>query len=462
MRVVVVGAGPTGLFTAMVLARRGHEVTVVDRDPGPQQDGSWSRRGVMQFHHPHAFRAQVVEALQAELPHVWHNLLAAGAEPIALPGDPTHGPGSAGPQQLMGIRCRRLTFEQVLRTAAEHQQGLALRIGHVDEVCADRGRASGVRVGGTTLDADLVIAASGRAGRLGRELRAAAQGGDCGIAYVSRQYRLRPGAEPGPMNLPLGQIDLYPGYQVIVFLHDNGVFSTLIARSSADKSLAALRRPDLFDAATRAIPALASWTDPARAAPHTPVLPGGHLHNSYQGQLDDTGTIALPGLIFVGDTVCTTNPAVGRGVTTSLLQARELLRLLEQDTDDPAGVAVAFDQWCTDNIAPWFHDHVYWDADLARRWAGADIDLTRPLPSDLVVAATVADPSLAPLVAPYLGMRALPSSLDPVKARARQIYADGWRPSVPNGPTRDQLAHLIDTHTPAQFRRRAVTPDAAA
>jgi 2-polyprenyl-6-methoxyphenol hydroxylase-like FAD-dependent oxidoreductase len=40
MRVVVVGAGPTGLFSAMVLARRGHQVVVVDRDPGPEQDGS--------------------------------------------------------------------------------------------------------------------------------------------------------------------------------------------------------------------------------------------------------------------------------------------------------------------------------------------------------------------------------------------------------------------------------------
>jgi len=456
MRVVVVGAGPTGLFTGMVLARRGHEVTVVDRDRGPQQDGSWSRRGVMQFHHPHAFRAQVVEALQAELPHVWHNLLAAGAEPMTLPAELTGAQASAGPQ-LMGIRCRRLTFERVLRTAAEQQPGLALRIGHVEQVCAERGRATGVRVNGATLDADLVIAASGRAGRLGRDLRAAAQGGDCGIAYVSRQYRLRPGAEPGPMDFPLGHINLYPGYQVIVFLHDNGVFSTLIARSSDDQTLAALRHPNLFDAATRAIPALATWTDPARAVPYTPVLPGGRLHNSYQGQFDDNGNIALPGLIFVGDTVCTTNPAVGRGVTTSLLQARELLRLLEQDTNDPAGAAAAFDHWCADNIAPWFHDHVYWDADLARRWAGADIDLTRPLPSDLIVAATVADPSLLPLVAPYLGMRALPSSLEPVQPRARQIYADGWRPTIPDGPTRDELADLI-----ADLRRRSVAPDVAA
>jgi flavin-dependent dehydrogenase len=446
MRVVVVGAGPTGLFSAIVLARRGHQVVVVDRDPGPEQDGAWSRRGVMQFHHPHAFRAQVAEALQAELPHVWHNLLVAGAETITAPV------GSPGPQ-LMGFRCRRMTFERVLRAAAERQPGVRLRTGHVEQLCTERGRVTGVRVDGATLAANLVIVASGRAGRLGRELRAPARSGDCGIAYVSRQYRLRTGAGPGPMNVPLGQIDLYPDYQVIVFPHDNGVFSTLIARGSDDLSLAALRHTDLFEAATRAIPVLAAWTDPLRAQPHTPVLPGGHLHNTYQGQLDDTGRVALPGLVFVGDAVCTTNPALGRGVTTSLLQARELVRLLEHDARDPAAVALAFDHWCTENIAPWFYDHVDSDAALARRWAGADVDLTRPLPSDLIVAAAAADPSLMPLVGPYLGMRALPASLDPLQPRVRQIYANGWRPPVPEGPTRDQLVEMIASLNPPRPRR---------
>jgi 2-polyprenyl-6-methoxyphenol hydroxylase-like FAD-dependent oxidoreductase len=335
MRVVVVGAGPTGLFTAMALARRGHEVTVVDRDPGPQPDGSWSRRGVMQFHHPHAFRAQVVEALRAELPEVWSGLLTAGAQPIVVPN------GSGGPEQVMGIRCRRLTFERVLRGAAACEPGVALRVGHVDDVCIDRGRATGVRVDGESLDADLVVAASGRAGRLGRDLRAPAQGGDCGIAYVSRQYRLNPDAPPGPMNSPLGQVDLYPGYQVIVFLHDDGIFSATIVRSSHDGALAALRSTEVFEAAARAIPALSDWTDPARARPHTPALPGARLHNTFQGQLDHTGTVALPGLIFVGDSVCTTNPAVGRGITTSLLQARELLRLVEEDPHDVTAHAPA-------------------------------------------------------------------------------------------------------------------------
>jgi hypothetical protein len=248
------------------------------------------------------------------------------------------------------------------------------------------------------------------------------------------------------MNFPLGRSDVYPGYQAIVFLHDNGIFSTVIARSSDDRALADLRRTEVFEAAARAIPVLAAWTDPARAQPFTPVLPGGRLRNTYQGQLDDGGAVALPGLVFVGDAVCTTNPAVGRGIATSLLQAQELLRLLDDDADDLAGLTLAFDEWCSGAIAPWFEDHLSWDADLIRRWAGADVDLTRPLPSDLVVAAAQADPALFPLVGPYLGMRALPASLDAARPRATEIYASGWRPPVPQGPSRDELAALAAAH----------------
>ena len=70
MRTAIVGTGPTGLYLGLALARRGHEVTIVDRDPGPDGD-RWDRKGVMQFHHPHGFRQQVIEALRAEIPDVW-------------------------------------------------------------------------------------------------------------------------------------------------------------------------------------------------------------------------------------------------------------------------------------------------------------------------------------------------------------------------------------------------------
>ena len=179
MRAVIVGAGPTGLYTAIALARRGHQVTVIDRDPGPDGGQWWDRKGVMQFHHPHFFRQQVADALLAEMPEVWQGLLAAGAVPASLPGQP----GAPA-----GLHCRRVTFERVLRAAAETEPGVLLRTGHVDEVCGERGRVTGVRAGGHHVDADLVIDAGGRGGRLTRALRGPAEGGDCGIAYVSRQY----------------------------------------------------------------------------------------------------------------------------------------------------------------------------------------------------------------------------------------------------------------------------------
>lgn len=434
MRTAIVGAGPTGLFTAISLARRGHEVTVIERDPGPNGDGSWKRKGVMQFHHPHGFRQQVVDALLAEMPEVLDDLLAAGAEPVTLP---------ERPGVVVGLRCRRLVFERILRAAAEAQPGTTLRIGHADDVRCERGRATGVQVNGQRVDADLVLDASGRAGQLARTLRAPAEGGDCGIAYVSRQYQLLPGAEIGPTNAPFGMVAVYPGYLTVVFIHDNRTFSTLIARASTDRQLLALRFTEVFEAASKAIPSLAAWTAPGRSWPITPVLPGARLHNTYRTQLNDAGQIALHGLIFAGDAVCTTNPALGRGIATSLMQAQRLLALLDEHRRDFVSCSLEFDRWCTDNIKPWYCDHVYWDAELIRRWSGHDVDLTKPLPSDLIMAATAADPEIGKVVGPYMAMQALPASLATVEPRAREIYASGWRPPVPDGPTRDELVELV-------------------
>jgi hypothetical protein len=252
-----------------------------------------------------------------------------------------------------------------------------------------------------------------------------------------------PGATHGPVNMPFGVLVTYPGYLTAVFIHDNRILSVLIARASTDRQLAALRTQAAFEAATRAIPALAAWTDPERSRPLTPVLPGGRLYNSYRGQLNDADRVALAGLIYAGDSVCTTNPAAGRGVTTSLLQARQLISLLGQHGRDLTSCSLAFDHWCADHIKPWFADHVYWDTDLIRRWSGQDVDLTRPLPPDLIMAAAQADPEIAKITGPYQAMLAPPASLDAVQSRAQALYATGWRPPMPSGPTRDELADLV-------------------
>lgn len=437
MRVSIVGAGPTGLFAATALARRGHRVTIVDRDPGPAADGTWERRGVMQFHHPHGLRRQIVDVLDAELPEVRAALMAAGAVESMLPAEDDR------PARVIGLQCRRSTFERVLRAATVAEPRVTLLPGHADDVLVERGRTAGLRVNGRNLAADLVLNASGRSGRIADGRRAPGEGADCGLSYVSRHYALRPGADNGPVNSPVGLITRFPGYVAGVFLQDNRTVCTLIARLSSDRRLAGLRSTEAFDAAVRTIPGLAEWTAPERTVPITGVLPGGHLHNTYRGQLDESGRVGLPGLIHVGDVVCTTNPTAGRGISTSLLQARRLVGLLGEHRD-VVDATTAFDAWCTEWIRPWFEDHLAWDADEVAQLAGADVDLSRPLTSGHIVAAAQADPSLMRVVGPYLGMNALPATLARVEARAREIYAGGWRPAVPAGPTSDDLAEIVN------------------
>jgi 2-polyprenyl-6-methoxyphenol hydroxylase-like FAD-dependent oxidoreductase len=437
MRVAIIGAGPAGLFAGASLARRGHQVTAVERDPGPAADGSWPRRGVMQFHHAHAFRHQVAEALQQELPDALRRWLAAGAEPVRmrLPG---------GDEIPMGVRSRRETFERALRASALSQPGLQVRRGHVDEVTGRRGRAGGIRVDGTDLAADLVIDASGRAGRVTRSLRPApASGGPCGIAYVDRQYQLHPGADPGPLMSPIAWQANLNGYQAIIFLHERGIFSVLLVRPSADRVLAQLRHEAAFTAACQAIPGLAEWTDPARSRPITPVLPGGPLLNAYRAQTGPHGRLALPGLVFLGDAVATTTPTFGRGMTTTLLQAQRLLRLIDEHGTDTSAIGESFDAWCTEQIKPWVDDHVLMDDATQRRWAGEDLDLRQPLPSDLILAAAEKDPSIRAATIGYLRMTAPPASLRAAEPRVRALYATGWRPSPAPGPTRNELADTV-------------------
>ena len=431
--IVVMGIG---------LARRGHQVVAVDRDGGPAADGSWPRKGVMQFHHAHGFRPQIGNLLQREAPAAWQNWLAGGAEPIEMQL-PAMG------LMPVGMRSRRATFEAAVRAAALEQPGLSLRQGHVDEVTSSAGRASGIRVDGAAIDADLVLDASGRSSRVTRGLRTAPSiGGPCGIAYVDRQYQLRDGVPTPPLANPLAWQGNYPGYQVIIFLHEHGTFSTLIIRNTSDRSLVSLRHNDAFDAAARAIPGLAAWTDPAVSRPITDVLPGGPLLNYYRSQRGADGALALPGLVFVGDAVCTTTPSFGRGLTTSYLQAGQLLRLFDEHGADAATIGEEFDSWCELNMRPWVEDHHLMDNALADRWAGKDINLDARLPSDLIMQAAAQDPSINEAIGPYLSMLGLPSCLDAVESRAKAVYRTGWRPEFTPGPSRTELAAIAERAVP--------------
>ena len=425
MRVAIIGSGPTGLMLGAALARRGHDVVSVDRDPGPAPDGTWHRRGVMQFEHAHGFRDQVRGHLERAWPEAYAQWLALGAEPLFM-----EVPGGSVP---LGNRSQRSTFERALRLAAHEVDGLALCNGHVDALLEDQGEVRGVVVDGEPLPADLVVDASGRSGRLVAD---PAVEGDCGIAYVDRTYQLLPGAEPGPMAMPIGWFGNFVGYQCLLFMHELGHFSVLFVRPTADPDLKDLRHEAAFEAAVRAVPALDAWTDPERSRPTGPVMVGGALRNVFRPQR------GRPGLVAVGDSVTTTTPTAGRGVAMCAMQVDGFLGLVDSGADLRT-IAEPFGAWCEEHMRIWVDDHVYSNQEAVRRWQGADLDLGSPLTSDAILSAAQVDPRISQYAGPFMSMQTTLHDLRAAEPMARAVYETGWRAPYPPGPTRDELVAVI-------------------
>lgn len=428
MQIVIVGSGPVGMAAALLLARQGHRLMLVDRDPGPVVGRPWTRVGVMQFHLPHGFRSQCVRLLADRLPDVLQAVLDAGGVVVA-PAD--------APESAAMLHIRRSVFERAVWDMASAEPGVERLTGHADSIEIVDQHAIGVTVDSTFVDADLVVDASGRADRLTAAVRPGGQRVDCGMAYAARQYRLHPGADPGPMNGGPAFLAHHPGYLVAVFAHEQGTFTVLIVRPNADRTLAELRHADAFEAACRVVPGLAEWTDPRRSGPIDVVRAGAGLTNTYRPQPADVG-----GLVAIGDAACTTNPQGARGIPLGLQSAAALADLVR---DDPVErLAVGLDRWASAHLLPWYRDHVAWDASLLGLWSGQPVTPDGAIgPEVLVAAAHERHPEWMATLVRYFGMETDPTTLEPLRASVRQLVRQGWQPRPPDGPSRDELAAVV-------------------
>ncbi len=427
MRTTIVGSGPAGMASALLLARAGHEVTLVDRDPGPAPGRAWDRVGVMQFHLPHAFRFQSRQLLEQRLPDVYEAVLAAGATLAAPEGAP--------PEAAM-LRIRRSLFERAFWESVDREPRVTRRTGLARHLEVRDGVVVGVHVDGRLHAADLVVDAGGRRASLSAPWRPDAGQVACGMAYAARQYQLRPGAEPGPSNGGPAVASEHDGFLTLLFPHDAGTFTVLVVRPADDRELAGLRDVGAFEEACRLLPVISEWTDPARSTPIDAVRAGAGLVNAFRGQSRST-----EGVLAIGDAWCTTNPQGGRGITLGMQSAAALADLVDAAPRDRW--AGELDAWGREHLEPWFHDHVAWDHTLLGRWERRPVDPEGPIGIDVLGAAAAVHPELNQWLQPFYGMVVGPAAIEPVRARVREMLRAGWTPPTPGGVTRDDLAAVV-------------------
>jgi len=467
--VLIVGAGICGLGTALLLARDGHDVTVLERDAEPIPDSaqeawdSWTRKGVAQFHQPHNFMPGMRRILEAELPDVQDALRRAGASRLDFidPLPPFFADREPRPvdRDLWTYTARRPAGEWVLADAARKEPRVIVRrgvaaTGLLTGTAATAGtpHVVGIRTAsGEELRADVVIDAMGRRSRAAEWLAAIGarppyeEQADCGFTYYTRYFS---GTEPqriGPVFTPIGT------FGILTLPGDNGTWSLTIATATGDPPLKALRHTEKWMDVVRACPLQAHWLD---GQPITDVLAMSGVVDRYRRFVVD-GAPVVTGLLAVADAWACTNPSAGRGMTVGFMHAVRLRDVLRTRDDDPLALAERFDAVTEAEVAPWYHSQVAADRNRIAQIEALREGREPPPPADEIsrrlasLAATMArDPDLFRAGLEYVG------TLTPIQEIVRRpgvterIHAalEAMRdepPLVMPGPDRAQLLQLL-------------------
>jgi 2-polyprenyl-6-methoxyphenol hydroxylase-like FAD-dependent oxidoreductase len=376
-RVIVAGAGMAGMAAALMLARTGRQVLLVERDEDqPGSDAAQAllarRAGVPHFNQPHAFLPRGFTLLRDRLPDVLAHLRALGAIEVDIA--PAAGEPGGGDEDMVFLGVRRPMIEWALRHAVRAEPNIEMHCARIDGLILEAGAPPTLRgfsAAGQALGGSLAVDAMGRMSPTRRWLaehgvEIATESSDVGIVYYSRYYHLRDGVSMPPSPSPFGpRADL--GFaSAATFLGDNRTYAIVLMVPAWDTELKIVRRAGVFDAFCRATPALAALVDEQRAQALTEVLPMGALQTVWNAF--DREPVRR--LIAIGDSFCHTDPSFALGICNALIQGAAL-----------ADVAAIHEDW---DVPQAFHaavrDELRERFEFARDVAAARVDRMKGLP----------------------------------------------------------------------------------
>jgi 2-polyprenyl-6-methoxyphenol hydroxylase-like FAD-dependent oxidoreductase len=366
--VLVLGGGICGLATAMLLARDGHSVRVLERDPeeapGTIEDAwqTWDRPGVAQFRQTHNLHPRVRQLLLAELPDLQEGLVRNGAYRMnmvgELPPTITDRDPRPGDDRFLADTARRSTAEYTFADAARNEPGLTIERGvTVTGILTGSSVTGGVPhvVGATTsqgreIRADLVVDAMGRRSKIGRWLTAVGgrppyeEAEDCGFSYYTVYFTGSPPPAGGVVVTQFGTISF------ITLLADNDVWAITVWCASGDQPLKAMRDLEIFRRVVALAPTQAAWLD-GKAI--TDVLAMSGTVDRYRRFVVDNRPV-VTGMVAVADAWACTNPSAGRGISLGLAHAVRLRDTIRETGGNPLRLAHAFHEVTETELTPWY------------------------------------------------------------------------------------------------------------